>query len=136
MSTATMTIPMSFACASVAMGWNIVRGRRISAEAAGKRLRRYVEARVAAGAPDPTYQAGTGRLLTLRRLLAALPELDPHAPDPLSLDPQEAVNPQRLMAAMRAVADEAIEEAIGKRPTGTQNEPSRNRTSKKTFQPD
>jgi hypothetical protein len=98
------THPMSLRTAASILGWG-------DSEASEKQLRRYMHARVCGGAPDPTYRVGRNTLTTLRRLFACLPELDPNSPDPLNLEPVERMSQNRLLQAMREVAEQAAEEA-------------------------
>jgi hypothetical protein len=90
------TTPISLRRAAAILGW----GRGRSAE---RRLSRYLSSRVCNGASDPRYRAGGRVFVTLRRLLAALPELDCHQPA-LAIESVPQAQPNQLLGLIHTIA--------------------------------
>jgi len=97
------TYPITLREAALALEWGDTRN-------AEDRLRRYIKRRVQDGAPDPTYHVGRLVYTTMRRIYAALPELNPSINDPFALHRSEHISPNRLMTVFREVAEEIYEE--------------------------
>lgn len=89
--------PISLRRAAALLGWG-------ADQAAEHRLDRYLDRRIKQGACDPRYRAGKRIFVTVRRLLAACPELDQNHPAALLLESTTVIYPNQLLGLMHSVA--------------------------------